>query len=201
MPRSLHVITTGRQSLEELLGLVSGWKPGDVDALHLREKGRGARELWSWHEALSRAIPHTPVYINDRLDAAWAAKAPGVQLGYASLPPAAARRLLGPGTRIGVSVHSPEEAALAEGEGADYVIFGHIFPTASKQDLPPRGTDALQRVVQACRLPVLAIGGITPDNAAEVVATGCAGIAVLSGILEHPDPVGQLKRYREAMNP
>lgn len=198
---ALILITTGRQELDELLPIVSRWEPGLADALHIREKHRGAGELLRWHAALSRALPGgTPVYINDRLDAALAAGAPGVQLGHTSLPAEAARRILPPGTRIGVSVHSPEDAVEAERQGADYVLFGHIYATGSKPGLPPRGPGALRRVVEACGLPVIAIGGIEPSNVAEVLATGCAGASVLSGVLLHPDPAGQLRRYREAMD-
>lgn len=199
LSHSLHIITTGRQELSCLKSIVSNWEPGQVDALHIREKSLGAREIARWYSELAEAIPHTPVYINDRLDAALAAGAPGVQLGFASLPPETARRILPATTRIGLSVHSREEAADAHLRGADFVLFGHIFETASKPGLPPRGTEALRQVVDACSLPVIAIGGIEPVNTPEVLATGCAGIAVLSSVLLHPDPEGQIRRFREAM--
>lgn len=198
-PYVLFLITTGRQKLDELCRAASMLEPGLADALHLREKELGARELLRWYEELGRAAPQLPVYINDRLDTALAVGAPGVQLGYSSLPTVVARRILPAGARIGVSVHSPEEAAAAEESGADYVLFGHIYATASKEGLAPRGTEALRRVVEATSLPVVAIGGIRPDNTADVLATGCAGIAVLSGVLLHEDPPGQLRHYRETM--
>lgn len=196
---SLHIITTGKQNLDCLKAIVSSWEQNQADVLHIREKNLGAREIARWYSELSRTIPHTPVYINDRLDAALAAGAPGVQLGFASLPPETARRILPGTTRIGLSVHSVEEATDAHLTGADFVLYGHIFETASKPGLPPRGTDALRRVVDACSLPVIAIGGIEPDNTQEVLASGCAGIAVLSSVLLHPDPAGQILRFREAM--
>lgn len=196
---ALILITTGKQELEELTAAVSRLDPEDADAMFLREKHRGAAELVRWYEGVTRAAPGLPVYINDRLDAAAAAGAPGVQLGYASLPPEAARRILPPGTRIGVSVHSQEEAVRAREAGADYVLYGHIFATASKAGVPPRGTDGLRQVVDAAELPVIAIGGITPALVPEVLATGCSGIAVLSGVLLQADPGGALKRYRLAM--
>jgi thiazole tautomerase (transcriptional regulator TenI) len=196
---ALFLITTGRQELQELATIAGSLGQGAADALHIREKHRGAREILQWYHTISQAAQGLPVYINDRLDAAAAAGAPGVQLGYTSLSPKDARRLLPAGTRIGVSVHSPEEAAEAYCSGADYVLFGHIYSTASKAGAPPRGTEALRQVVEAARLPVIAIGGIEPSNVRQVLATGCAGIAVLSGVLLHPDPPGQLKLYRQAM--
>ncbi|WP_438447946.1 thiamine phosphate synthase [Gorillibacterium sp. sgz5001074] len=199
---ALFLITTGKQELSELTAIVRRLPHGQADALHIREKHRGAREIAQWYGALREAASTSglPLYINDRLDAAAAVGAPGVQLGYTSLPPADARRILAAGTRIGVSVHSPEEAAAAREAGADYVLFGHIFATASKEGAAARGTDALRQVVKASQLPVIAIGGIEPDNTAEVLATGCSGIAILSGVLLHPDPAGRLRAYREAMD-
>lgn len=195
----LHVITTGRQELEELLPIVSQWQPGQVSALHVREKARGARELVHWYERLAAAIPHTSIFVNDRIDAALAVGAAGVQLGYTSLPAATARRLLPSGTRIGCSVHSPEEAAEASRCGADYVLYGHVYATASKLGAAPRGIEALRATCAAAELPVIAIGGIGPEQTSEVLKAGAAGIAVLSGILLARDPYSELLRYREAM--
>lgn len=191
----LHVITTGKQELDELAAIVSRWEPGMVNALHLREKARGARELVRWYEKLSAIIPHTPVYINDRVDVALAVGAPGVQLGCASLTPEAARRLLPVGTRIGCSVHSPEEAADACRCGADFVVYGHVYVTASKPGAAPRGVAELRRTAEAAQRPVIAIGGIGPEQVGKVLAAGAAGIAVLSGILLAPDPYAALQRY------
>lgn len=192
----LHVVTTGRQELEELKSIVSRWEPGWVSALHLREKARGARELVRWYEELSAVIPHTPIYLNDRLDAALAVGAPGVQLGFASLPPETARLLLPPGTRIGCSVHAPDEAVDACRRGADYIVYGHVYETASKPGSAPRGIAALRETVEAAERPVIAIGGVKPEHVREVLAAGAAGIAVLSGILLAPDPSAELLRYR-----
>lgn len=197
----MFLITTGKQELGELASIVRQLEPGLADVLHIREKHRSARELAEWYGTLSEAAPPgLAVYINDRLDTAAAVGAPGVQLGYTSLPPEDARRILPSGTRIGVSVHSPEEAASARYSGADYLLFGHIYATASKEGTAPRGTEALRRVVDATELPVIAIGGIEPENTEEVLAAGCSGIAVLSGVLLHPDPAGRLRGYRKAMD-
>jgi thiamine-phosphate pyrophosphorylase len=85
--------------------------------------------------------------------------------------------------QIGISVHSVEEAVKTEALGADYLIAGHIFPTASKEGVPPRGLAFLRSVVNVVRLPVYAIGGITEENAAEVYAAGAKGICMMSGMM------------------
>ncbi|OXM84412.1 thiamine phosphate synthase [Paenibacillus rigui] len=196
----LHVITTGKQELPQLKELFEGCPTELIDVLHIREKQRGAREVAEWYLGLEPYFPLSSIYINDRLDAALAVGAPGVQLGYTSLSVRASRGLLPSGVRIGCSVHSREEAAQAVEEGPDYVLFGHIFASGSKPGLEPRGLDALEAIVQACPLPVIAIGGMEPERVEEVAATGCAGIAVLSSILLHDRPAEQIVRFREALD-
>ncbi|TDF95788.1 thiamine phosphate synthase [Paenibacillus piri] len=195
----LHVITTGRQQLAEIEAIARQCPAGLIDAVHLREKQRGAKELAAWYDALKPLFAGADIYINDRLDTALAVSAPGVQLAYGSLSVKQSRRILPAAIRIGCSVHSAAEAVEAANDGADYVVYGHIFDSGSKPGLPPRGIRALAEVVEACPVPVIAIGGIEPDNVGEVLATGCAGIAVLSGILLAPEPTRQLVRFREAL--
>ncbi|MCL5046186.1 MAG: thiamine phosphate synthase, partial [Actinobacteria bacterium] len=138
--------------------------------------------------------------VNDRLDVALAAGADGVHLAKRSLPPAAVRPLLRPGMILGCSVHSLEEAVAAAEGGAGYLTFGHVYPTSSHPGQPPRGVSELARVVRAVPVPVLAIGGITPDNAGPVLATGCAGIVVISAILSESDPARAARVLREAVD-
>ncbi|MDF2960262.1 MAG: regulatory protein TenI [Paenibacillus sp.] len=195
----LHIITTGRQELNEVAAIARQCPAGLIDVLHIREKQRGARELAEWYETLQPLLADTAVYMNDRLDAALAVGAPGVQLAYSSLSVAQSRRILPASVRIGCSVHSAAEGAAAAEQGADYVLYGHIFDSNSKPGLPPRGTAALAEVVEACPVPVIAIGGIEPDNVDEVLSSGCSGIAVLSAVLLHPDPSGQAVRFHEAL--
>ena len=91
-------------------------------------------------------------------------------------------------TRVGISVHSLWEAIEAESLGADYVSFGHVFPTGSHPGTPGRDVAALAEVVERLDIPVLAVGGIDHVNVTRVLATGCAGIAVLSAIVDYADP-------------
>lgn len=197
---ALHIITTGRQELEEVAEILKRCPVAHIDALHIREKHRSAHELVQWHAMLKPLLPRTTVVLNDRMDAALAASAEGVQLTGNSLTPAQARAIAPKGMVIGCSVHSDDEAAEASLQGADYLIFGHVYPTRSKPGVSPRGIAALRQTVDAASVPVIAIGGIKPHNVDEVLSTGAAGVAVLSSVLLHPDPAGQVYAYREALD-
>jgi thiamine-phosphate diphosphorylase len=197
---ALHLITTGRQELEDTVAIARQCPSEMIDVLHIREKHRSASDIMRWHEALSKALPRTRIYINDRVDAAFAVHACGIHLGFSSIPMAEARKLMPSDTRIGLSVHSVAEAIEAEQAGADYVIFGHIYATSSKAGLEPRGIAALAEVVEAVELPVIAIGGIEPDKVEEVLSTGCSGIAVMSSVFLHPEPSQQIIRFRAVLD-
>lgn len=119
----------------------------------------------------------TRVVVNDRLDVALACGADGVHLRGDSIPVADARRLAPAPFLIGRSVHSAAEAAAAA--GADYLIAGTVFPTASKPGVAVLGSDGLRTIVRASAAPVLAIGGVTLERFAEIAATGAAGIAAI----------------------
>jgi thiamine-phosphate pyrophosphorylase len=92
------------------------------------------------------------------------------------------------------------EAISAAAAGAEYVTFGHVFPTTTHPGLPPRGLTELAQIVETVDVPVLAIGGITVDNLNDVLATGCAGVAVISAILSDPDPSLAAARLRSALD-
>jgi len=135
---------------------------------------------------------HARIIINDRLDIALAADAGGVHLGEQSLPPQQAVRLSKWLERedflIGASCHSPEAAKEAERGGADYLFFGPVFATPSKAAYgAPQGLDRLSEVCRAVTLPVLAIGGITPENAAACLSAGASGIAAIRLFQDAPD--------------
>lgn len=189
----IHLIADPKRGRTSLAAL------GGVDAVQLREKGGPALGLYETALAVAPAVREAGaiLLINDRADVALAAGADGVQLAAKSLPPGTARRVVGDNLLLGVSVHGVEEARRA-GDAADYLTFGHVYPTSSKPGLPPRGVRELARVVEAVELPVLAIGGIEPSNVREVLATGAAGVAVISAILDAGDPRSAAARLREA---
>jgi thiamine-phosphate pyrophosphorylase len=125
--------------------------------------------------------------VNDRVDVALASAAAGVHLGQDD-DPHEARRRLGSGRVLGVSVSDVEEALAAEVAGADYLGVT-VWSTPTKPDAEPRGLRGLAAVAEATSLPVVGIGGIFPSNAALVLEAGAAGIAVISAIAAAPDPI------------
>src|SRR5205823_1458169 len=137
---------------------------------------------------------------NDRLDVALAAQADGVHLAAQSLPVPDAVALADRRLIVGRSVHSLAEAVEAAERGADYVTFGHVFPTTTHPGVPPRGLSQLEEIVRAVDVPVLAIGGITVENLADVLATGCAGVAVISAILSAANPSEAAASMRRALD-
>ena len=193
----IHIISNGKQDLaaiERILLMIGS----TIDFFHIREKHRSARELSLWVESLtSQGFPLRKLIINDRVDVALAYGTGGVQLAYHSLSPSLARHILLPGQKIGVSVHSVEEAIRGVREGADYLLYGHVFPSGSKPGLAPRGLHSLQQVVESVSIPVIALGGITPDNVLDVLSTGCAGIAIMSAVIDAEDPLQVIQSIRE----
>jgi thiazole tautomerase (transcriptional regulator TenI) len=193
----IHIISNGKQELATIERILL--KIGSrIDYFHIREKHRTARELSLWVESLtSQGFPLRKLIINDRIDVAIAYGTGGVQLAYHSLVPSLTRHILLPGQKMGISVHSVEEAKKGEEAGADYLLFGHVFPTGSKPGLAPRGLESLQQVVESVSIPVIALGGITPENAGQVLSTGCAGIAMMSAVMSADDPLQVIQSIKK----
>lgn len=175
-----------------------------VDWIQLREKDLPARELADLAgEALRRGLRAAAVLVNDRADVACACKTTGVHLGEQGLPVKAARRLAGlrcAGREflVGVSVHSLEKAQEAERDAADYLIFGPVFATPSKERFGmPQGLRQLREVCMHVAIPVLAIGGISLENARECLAAGASGIAAIRLFQDAEDIKGTVARLRE----
>ena len=125
-----------------------------------------------------------PVVVNDDPSLALETGADGVHLGAGDPAPREARRLLGPGAIVGVTVHTREELAAADPADVDYVAVGAVYPTKTKPGVSPVGVEFVAEAVSLVSIPVVAIGGITPGNAGRVLDAGAAGLAVLSGILD-----------------
>ena len=175
-----------------------------VDWVQIREKdlsGRGLAKLTE--QAIQRAGSDSSVLVNDRLDVARAAGAAGVHLGGNSLSPSEVRKLVNRGGAranflIGVSAHSLEGAVQAEQAGADYVIFGPVYTTPSKASFgEPQGVQRLKEICKRLTIPVLAIGGITVENAAECVGAGVAGIAAIRLFQDGQDLDAVVKELRK----
>ena len=140
------------------------------------------------------------MFVNDRLDVALAVPSAGVQLGHGSLPVSAARGL-NPLWWIGRSVHDLAEAEAARTEGADYLVVGPVFATASHPGRAPLGLATLQRIVAAAgELPVIAIGGITADRVREVRTSGAYGVAAIRALWDDAEPAEAARRMREWMS-
>jgi thiazole tautomerase (transcriptional regulator TenI) len=192
---TLHVITDGKRTDDELVSILCSIH-SYVDHIHVREKNRPAKELYLLVERLIHGgIPLKKLIINDRVDVAHALGVGGVQLAYHSLGVSEVRRFF-PGLQVGKSVHSYQEAVKAEQDGASFLFYGHVYSTKSKGGLKPRGMEELSTIASTISIPVIAIGGITPDNTAELKDIGIKGIAVMSGIMSAKDPVEAAISYQ-----
>ena len=181
------------QAAARLLETIHRAAHAGVDAVQLREKDLSARALLELAAQAVGQSPNARILVNDRLDVALAAGAAGVHLGGESVPVADAVQFRAAvrapaGFLIGRSCHSLEEVLAAERDGADYVFFGPVFATPSKTRFgAPHGPSVLAAVCRATRIPVLAIGGITLENARTCLASGAAGIAAIRLFQEAKD--------------
>lgn len=154
--------------------------------------------------AVAKAVLHSAIaacatcLVNDRVDIALAASAHGVHVGAEDLPAAVARRLLGPESIVGATCRNAEDARRAEAEGASYIGLGPVFATSTKNGLPdPIGARGVEAVVAAVDIPVIAISGITADNAGAVLDAGAWGVAVVAAVYGSDDPVAVLHQLME----
>jgi thiamine-phosphate pyrophosphorylase len=178
-------ITDRRKLSGSLLDAIARNLAAGIEWIQIREKDLSARALFELVEAAGKlANAHgSKIIVNTRADVAIAARAAGVHLPSGSPPARFWRR---PGFLVGVSCHSVEDARQAETEGADYVVFGPVFPPLSKSaGLEPRGFECLARATAAVKIPVLALGGVTRENSAACISAGAAGIAGIT-IFQNP---------------
>lgn len=199
----LHVLTDTtiqrRFTHEQLVELAVA---GGADTIQYRDKGASTRELIERATMLRRICANAGVtfLINDRVDIALACDADGVHLGQQDLPISVARRILGREKIIGGTAATHEQALQVEHEGADYVGFGHIFPTQTKQKpTPAKGPQELKKISAAVKIPVIAIGGITLSNVDEVMMAGAWGVAVVSAVCAHDDPRSATRQLKEKL--
>jgi len=181
----IQCYVTDRRGLrgEPLLTCIQRNLQAGVHWIQIREKDLSVRELHALvDEAVALAKPFAAkIIVNTRLDIALAAGAAGVHLPAGSFEPRKVRSLVPAGFLIGVSCHTVDEVRAAEAEGANYVLFGPVFAPLSKSPSgAPRGLEGLAAAVQAVRIPVLALGGITRENTADCIAAGATGIAGIS---------------------
>ena len=158
---------------------------GGAKTIQLRDKAHSKKELLPIAQQLRNlCAEHNVLFImNDYLDLTLAVDADGLHLGQDDLPIKVARRLLPMDKILGGSVRTMEQATTIQSEGADYIAVGSIYPTASKETVEVVGLEKLRQIRQAVTLPLLAIGGINKDNAAQALAAGADSVAVISAVL------------------
>ena len=197
--RGLYAVTDSRLiASKRLADQVSQAIDGGAVLIQYREKLRTGKERDHTARALT-ALCHKrniPLIINDDIELAAACGAAGVHLGRDDAPVSQARERLGPGAIIGVSCYDRlDRARAAVGAGASYVAFGRFFPSTNKPDAVPAAPDLLTRARREIRLPIVAIGGITPENGAELVRAGADLLAVIHGIFGRPDIRAAARAY------
>lgn len=187
----------------DLVGVVDECLDAGLPAVQVREKDLAAVDL----AALCRRLRaptrarNALLIVNDRVDVALATGADAVQRTSASLAVDDIRTIAGARLRVGASVHSVDDAVDAEAKGVDWVVFGPVYDTPSKRRYgASQGLDALAKVSGRVRVPVIAIGGITPARVREVRAAGARGVAAIAAILDTPSPADAVRRFLEALS-
>jgi len=183
--RALYLITDRAIPGLTLREIVRQALSAGVRTIQIREKKLSKEELFEEAISLKQIfLKHNALFIvNDYVDIALAVNADGVHLGQEDMPIKRARKILGRNKIIGISTHTLKQALEAERAGADYIGFGPIFPTTTKDAGKPKGIDALIEIKKHIKIPIVAIGGITIKNAPQVLMAGADAIAVVSGVL------------------
>ena len=184
----------------DLVDVVAACARAGLPSVQVREKDLSFADV-AWLCRRIRAIRPAPfLIVNDRVDVALAVGADGVQRTSASLPVADMQVVADKRLKIGASVHSFDEAVRAADDGADWVFFGPVYDTPSKRAYgAPQGLAMLERAAAAVAIPVIAIGGITPERVREVRGAGARGVAVISAILSADDPATAALRFLDAL--
>ena len=173
---------------------------GGVDMVQLREKDLPGSPLLKLAQSLKDAIQDKALLIiNERVDITQIIRASGVQLGEDGLPVEPARYLLGQGSLIGRSVHTVTGAKLAQTQGADFLVAGTMYATRSHPGATPAGPGLVEQMAEKCRLPIIGIGGITPDNLGPVIQAGAGGVAVITSILASDQPRRAAEELKQAL--
>jgi thiamine-phosphate pyrophosphorylase len=191
----LHVIL-GINELARTYELARISESEGASVIQLREKSRPTEEILEIADTLRTIIQRALFIINDRADIALATGADGVHLGQDDLPIEEARTLLGSNAIIGVSTSNVVQALEAERDGADYIGFGHMFSTRSKEKHSnPKSNDDLRSVIASVSIPVIAIGGITTMNLEGIMYAGLGGIAVISAVSDAENPAAVIRHF------
>ncbi len=189
-----------RTLVPDLTAFVREAASAGLRAFQLREKDLSGNKLCALASNIRIVVPDCKLFINDRADVALASGANGIHLPEASWPPHRIHKSF-PQLQYGVSVHSISGAITAQHNKADFLVFGPVFETPSKQQIgmEARGLDLLTDVVRSTNIPVFAIGGVTPERARHCMNSGAWGVAVMSDLLTATNISERLGEYREAL--
>ncbi len=182
------ILVTDRKlcAARDFLDIVADAVDAGIDIVQIREKDLLGKALFDLTRKIVALVGTRPcdVFVNGRYDVALAAGAAGVHLGYDSIPPEAVRKAVGDRLKIGISIHSLEEAREAHATGADFAVLGPVFRTPSKEGIiEPLGVDRLGEAVSLSKIPLFAIGGIDEEKIHLLAGTGVEGVAMISAFV------------------
>ncbi|MFZ0961197.1 MAG: thiamine phosphate synthase [Terriglobia bacterium] len=203
LPRLYAIIDPDQSGGRHPVEVAEALLAAGVRLIQFRDKHASSGELYQQAQPVGECVREAGgvFIINDRADVARAVDADGVHVGQDDLPVESARTLMGPGKLIGFSTHVLEQVREADRSTADYIAFGPIFPTASKEN-PDRvvGLEGLAEARQATRKALVAIGGITLENARAVIAAGADSVAVIRGLLGAADITQRAKDFLKELS-
>ena len=187
---SLYLVTDKSDDVEKFLNTIEEAIKGGVTVVQIREKTADTLDFYNLALKVKEITTKydVPLIINDRVDIAMAVDADGVHVGQSDMPCDVTRRLIGEDKILGVSAATVQEAKKAQENGADYIGTGAVFPTQTKDDADSVTKEELEEIVKSIDIPVVAIGGITLDNASELTDTGIKGLSVVSAIMSSENP-------------
>ena len=197
---SVYLVTDRRNKTdEEFLNIIEEAIKGGTTVVQLREKTASTKEFYDLALRVKEITSRygVPLLINDRIDIALAIDSEGVHIGQDDMPADIAREIIGEDKILGVSASTVEEAKKAENDSADYIGSGAVFPTATKDDADSVSKEELKEIVDSIDIPVVAIGGITVENASSLKDSGIAGFSVVSAIMSAEDPKEASKKLNE----
>lgn len=192
---NIHIVTDGKKTVTQLVHILTAIHT-EVETIQIREKSKSAAELMKLVNGLVKnGVPKKKLIINDRVDVALLCDIQTVHLPGHSFSVDQLKAHL-PLLKAGCSVHSLGEAKMAEDQGADYLIFGHVFQTNSKANLPARGILQLDEICRSINIPVIAIGGVSPSTISDLTKVNPHGCAVMSYVLDHQNPIEAVRELK-----
>jgi thiamine-phosphate pyrophosphorylase len=200
--KGYYFITDSKLSRAGNISDVQNAVAAGVAAVQYRRPDASTAELFAEAAVLRKLCRRTLFLVNDRVDIAMAVQADGIHLGQEDLPLPAARKLLGKGKTISLTVHSVAEARQAEAAGADYLGVSPIYTTQTKAEAgPPAGIQLIQQIKSVVKTPLVAIGGINLANAPEVIRAGADGLCAISAVVSGKDVRAEIEKFQRWFRP